>query len=92
MISPTPVGVIFNSAKIAPIKPADTPNLKPAKITGEADGMIIFRITSLSVARKDFDISINDEGVFFTAPLVFRTITGMAIMQTTKVLEVNPIP
>ena len=35
-MSPTPVGVIFSSARIAPMKPADTPRRRPAKITGEA--------------------------------------------------------
>ena len=91
-MSPTPVGVIFNSANIAPINPAETPNLKPAKITGDADGIIIFNITSLSDARNYLDISIKDEGVFFTAPLVLRTITGIAMIHTTKVLEVRPMP
>ena len=91
-MSPTPVGVIFNSAKIAPIKPAETPNLNPAKITGDAAGIIIFKITSFSLPRKDRAISLTEDGVFLTAPLVFKTMTGIAIIQTTKTFEVRPIP
>ena len=86
------MGVIFNSAKIAPIKPADTPNRSPAKITGEAEGIIILKITSLSVLKKDLAISIIEVGVFLTAPLVLSTITGIAIIQTTKVFDAMPIP
>ncbi len=86
------MGVIFNSAKMAPMKPAETPSRKPAKITGEADGIIILKITSRSVLIKDLAISIIEVGVFFTAPLVFKTITGIAMIHTTKVLEVIPIP
>ena len=91
-MSPTPVGVIFNSASMAPIKPAETPSLKPAKIIGDDAGKIILKITSRSFPWKALAISFIFVGVFFTAELVFNTITGIANMQTTNTFEVNPIP
>ena len=48
-MSPIPVGVIFNSANIAPIKPAETPSRNPAKIIGEAEGNITFNILSFFI-------------------------------------------
>ena len=54
--------------------------------------MMIFRITSQRLARNDCPISMSDEGVFRTAPAVFSTITGIAMMQTTNTFEVSPIP
>ena len=91
-MSPTPVGVILSSAKIAPIKPAEIPSRRPAKMTGEAAGITIRNRTDVREARKDLPISLNDSGVFRTAPLVFKTITGIAMIQTTKTFEVNPMP
>ena len=45
-----PAKFIFNSERIAPIKPADTPNLKPAKIIGDDAGNITLIIMSLYLA------------------------------------------
>ncbi len=74
------------------MKPAETPSRSPEKMIGEAAGMMIFRMTSRSLARNDRPISLNEDGVLRTAPLVFSTITGIAMMQTTKTLDVRPMP
>ncbi len=37
-------------------------------------------------------MSVSDVGVLRTAPAVFSTITGIAIMHTTNTLEVRPMP
>ncbi|MND01388.1 hypothetical protein D3C83_203630 [compost metagenome] len=77
---------------MAPMNPAETPSLNPEKMTGEAAGMMILRMTSRSLARNDVAISLIDAGVLRTAPLVLRTMTGIAMMQTTKTFEVRPMP
>ena len=90
------MGVIFNSAKIAPIKPADTPNRNPAKITGEAEGIIILKITSLSVLKKDLAISIIEVGVFsgseqylaYQRGTVDVGMTGVSGVKSRKLYEV----
>ena len=61
-------------------------------MTGDAAGMMIRDITDNRDARKDMPISFKDSGVFFTAPLVFRTITGIDMMQTTITYDVRPMP
>ncbi len=91
-MSPTPVGVIFNSERMAPIKPAEIPKRRPTKIIGEAEGRIIFRMISFLVPRKDLPISMIEAEVLRTAPLVFKTMTGIAMMQTTNTFDVKPIP
>ena len=49
---------------------------------------------NLAVVRRGrtVPISFSDGGVLRTAPAVFSTMTGIAMMQTTKTLEVSPIP
>ena len=61
-------------------------------MTGDAAGMMIRDMTDSREARKDMPISFKDSGVFFTAPLVFKTITGIAMMQTTITFDVRPMP
>ena len=61
-------------------------------MTVDAAGMMMRDMTDNRDARKDIPISFKDTGVFFTAPLVFRTITGIEMMQTTITFEVRPIP
>ena len=53
---------------------------------------MIFSSTSRSFAMKDWAISLIEPGVLRTALAVFRTITGIAMMQTTKTLAVSPMP
>ena len=59
---------------------------------GEAAGRMILSNTSRSLAMKDVAISLIEAGVLRTALAVFSTITGMAMMQTTKTFDVSPMP
>ena len=59
-MSPIPVGVIFNSANIAPIKPAETPSRNPAKIIGEAEGNItLIYYLFLILNKKNTFLEVN---------------------------------
>ena len=61
-------------------------------MTGDAAGMMIVKMILESDARKERAISFSEAGVLSTAPAVFSTITGMAMMQTTNTFDVSPIP
>ena len=61
-------------------------------MTEDAAGMMMRDMTDNHDARNDIPISFKDTGVFFTAPLVLRTITGIKMMQTTITFKVRPIP
>ena len=87
-----PVGVISSSARMMPMKAAAQPSLRPAKIIGLAAGRMMSRMLWLRVARKDRPISSSDFGVLRTAPRVFSTMTGIAMMQTVMILAVRPMP
>ncbi len=54
--------------------------------------MTIRKMTSNFEARNDVPISLSDLECFFTAPLVFSTITGIAMIQTTITFDVSPMP
>ena len=74
------------------MKPAEVPRRRPEKMSGDADGMTTFRMMSRSVPRKEYPISLRLVGVLRTAPAVFSTMTGIAMMHTTKTFDVSPIP
>ena len=53
---------------------------------------MILSMIDRSLAKNDFPISLIETGVLRTAPLVFSTMTGIAIMHTTSTLDVRPMP
>ena len=74
------------------MKAAAQPSRRPAKIIGLAAGRMTRRMPWLRLARKDRLISRSDFGVLRTAPSVFSTMTGIAMMQTVIILAVRPMP
>ena len=55
-----PVGVISSSARMTPMKPAETPRRSPAKMSGAASGSTILTICCRREPRNERHMAISD--------------------------------
>ena len=77
---------------MTPMKPADTPRRKPAKMSGAASGSMIFTICWRELPRNERHMAMSDGLTLRIALYEFKTITGRARMITDMVLAASPMP